>query len=313
MHRLIADIDGTNARFALAGPDRQPIQERTLATAAYPGPVEAARAYLDGVGNDVADAVFAVGCPLLGDSVQFTNGPWRFSIRQTKQTLHLGRLVVVNDFVAQAAAIPHLSDGEIVKLGGGDPGLGRAIGVIGPSAGLGVAGLIHVRGAWRPLSSEGGHMSFAPGDEIEAEMLRLLRKRFGHVSYERLLHDPGLGNLASALAEIDGQHLDPLTPEVVVDRARNGTCPYCAEAIRRFSGILGSAAGDVALLYDARGGVYIGGDLCLQLGNLFDVDVFRARFVAKGRLETYLKSIPTYLITRSDIGLLGAASLKLDE
>jgi glucokinase len=284
-----------------------PTDEKTLKTADFPGVVEAARAYLED--RRVRSAVFAVATPVDSDWVHLTNSPWAFSIEATRDALGLDDLAVINDFVAQALAVPQLGPEDLIKVGGGEPAPDRPIGVIGAGTGLGVAGLLPVVGGWQPVASEGGHVSFAPHDEVEAAMLGHLRQRFGHVSNERLMAGPGLVNLAHALAGLQGRELEPLTPAQVVQRARQATCPYCVEAVQRFPPLLGGAAGDLALMFCARGGVFIAGGVCPRLGELFDVERFRARFIAKGRFEDYLRPIPTYLVTRPDTGLLGAAAL----
>ncbi len=273
--------------------------------------VEAARAYLGG--REVETAVFAVATPVESDRIKLTNCPWAFSIEATRQDLGLKRLVLINDFVAQALAVPVLAESERRKLGGGEPVAARPIAVIGAGTGLGVAALLPTPGgAWQPLASEGGHASFPPHDEVDLEILRRLWGHFGHVSYERVLAGPGLVNLAVALAEIAGESLPPLEPKDVADRARRKECRHCVEALRRYAWLLGAAAGDLALTFLARGGVFVVGGVCAKLGDLFDAGQFRAGFVAKGRFETYLEPIPTWLVTRSDTGLIGTAALQLD-
>jgi glucokinase len=308
MDRLIADIGGTNARFALVGPDGRPHHEQQLLVADFPGPVEAARAYL--ADRKVRDAVLAVATPVHSDRVALTNSPWVFSIRASREALGLDRLVVINDFTAQALAVPRLAPDERAQIGGGEP-RGDAIAVIGPGTGLGVAGLIRVRDDWHPIPSEGGHVSLAPHDERDAAVLVQLQRRFGHVSDERVLSGPGLVNLATALAALDGVEFDVTDPQEIARRARAGECRFCRETFERFSSLLGAAAGDLALTFCAQAGVYIGGGLCKHLDDLFDVGRFRAAFVAKGRFEQYLGAIPIYLVTRRDPGLLGAASYPL--
>lgn len=307
-NRLLADIGGTNARFALTGRTGRPTAERTLRTADYPGPVEAARAYLGE--RAVEEAVFAMAMPVEGDWVHLTNSPWAFSIEESRKVLGLERLTVINDFAAQALAIPVLSGKERRQIGGGEAKADAAIGVIGPGTGLGVGGLLRVNDRWHPIESEGGHVSLAPRDEVDAAIWARLRQRFGHVSNERVLSGPGLVNLATALAEIAGQRLDIGDPREVSRRAGKGRCRFCSEALGRFSALLGAAAGDLALTLCARGGVYIGGGLVKRLGDLFDGERFRAGFVAKGRFEDYLAAVPTYLVTRRDQGLLGAAAMR---
>jgi glucokinase len=266
------------------------------------------RAYLGD--REVDEAVFAMALPVDADWVHLTNSPWAFSIEQTRKALGLERLTVINDFSAQALAIPALSPKERVQIGDGEPVEGAPIGVIGPGTGLGVGGLLRIGGTWQPIASEGGHVSLAPRDEVDAAVWAHLRARFGHVSNERVLSGPGLVNLATALAAIEGQELRIEAPRDVTRRARAGRCRFCSEALERFSGLLGAAAGDLALMLCAQGGVYIGGGLVKGLGSLFDAERFRASFVAKGRFEEYLRAVPTYLVTRRDPGLLGAAALR---
>jgi glucokinase len=307
--RLVADIGGTHARFALCGLDGQPQGEQKLEVADYQGVVDAARAYL--AGRRVAHAVFAVATPVDSDWVHLTNAPWAFSVRATRAALGLERLAVINDFTAQALAVPRLAPDDRVQLGGGEPQAGAAIAVIGPGTGLGVAGVLPVQGTWYPIPSEGGHVSLASHDERDAAVLACLQRRFGHVSNERVLSGPGLINLATALAALDGETLVLDDPHEVSRRAASGECRFCLEALQRFSSLLGAAAGDLALTFCALGGVYIGGGLAKRLGPLFDVERFRASFVAKGRFVDYLARIPTYLVTRRDPGLLGAAAYPL--
>jgi glucokinase len=255
--------------------------------------------------------VFAVATPVTSDRVALTNSPWVFSIEETRGALALDRLEVVNDFTAQAMAIPLLRVDERRQIGPGASAPGQAIGVIGAGTGLGVCGLLPVGDRWQPIPGEGGHVSFAAHDEVEALIVAHLRRRFGHISNERLLSGPGLINLATALAAIEGIELDIPDPLQVAERARSGECRFCAAALERFSALLGAAAGDLALTLGARGGVYVGGGLAKRLGDLFDEERFRAAFVAKGRLARFLEPIPTYLVTRRDPGLLGAAVLAL--
>jgi glucokinase len=275
----------------------------------YPGPVEAVRVYLGE--RTIGEAVFAVATPVVADRIALTNSHWDFSIEETRRTLGFDRLRVVNDFTAQALAIPVLRPDELQKIGGGEPVPGHPIGVIGPGTGLGVSGLLPAGDHWQPIPGEGGHVSLAPHDEVEQAVLSRLRARFGHVSNERVLSGPGLINLASALAALEGVELVLTEPMQVAERARSGACRFCAAALSRFSSILGAAAGDLALTLGARGGIYVGGGLCRSLGDLFERERFRAGFAAKGRLRYFVEPIPTYLVLHHDPGLLGAAALAL--
>jgi glucokinase len=280
-----------------------------MRVADYAGPIDAVRTYLGD--RKVSEAVFAVATPVVADRIALTNSPWDFSIEATRQALGLDRLRVINDFTAQALAIPVLRADELQQIGDGEPAPGQAIGVIGPGTGLGVAGLLPAGQHWQPIPGEGGHVSLAPHDEVEEAVLVRLRARFGHVSNERVLSGPGLVNLATALAALEGVDLTLAEPSEVAERARSGACRFCSAALIHFSGLLGAAAGDLALTLGARGGIYIGGGLCLSLGELFQRERFRASFAAKGRLRYFLEPIPTYLVVHHDPGLLGAAALAL--
>ncbi len=253
LQRLVTDIGGTNARFALVDDDGRLSDEQTLKTKDFPGIVEAASSYLDG--RSIESAVLVVAGPVESDHIALTNCPWAFSLAETKAAMGLDRLVAINDFVAQALAIPKLDQDDLLKLGGGESIADRAIAVIGPGTGLGVAGLLRIGETFRPIPTEGGHVAFAPRDEVEDRVLRVLRRRFGHVSNERLLSGPGLVNLAKALAELAAHGLPVTSPSEVIARADTEQCPICIEALQRFCSLLGAAAGDLALSYGARGGV----------------------------------------------------------
>lgn len=310
MTRLIADIGGTNARFALTDGRDMPSRERRLAVAAHPGLGDAAKTYLAGLPGPVGpihEAVIAVATPVDAETIRFTNSPWTFTRNQLQAELGVDRLAVINDFAAQATAIPHLGPADSVAIGSGVAHPGWPVAVIGPGTGLGAAALVPGPDGPIVVASEAGHVSFAPQDEAEIELLRHLQGRHGHVSNERLMSGPGILALAQAQAAITGAGLEARSPEEVTRAARDGRCPVSVAALRRFSAILGAAAGDLALTFGAKGGVFVSGGLCPQLGPLFDHAAFRRSFEAKGRLRRFLADVPVRLVTTERIGLLGAA------
>lgn len=311
--RLVGDIGGTHARFALCGADGAPHDERKLVVAEHAGLVEAAQAYLAGLPEHaprVQAAVLAVATPVLGDAVAFTNSPWRFSIAQAERALGLERLTVINDFVAQAAAVTALGPQDMAALrpGTAKPGAPRA--VLGPGTGLGVAFVLETPGQPpRILPSEGGHASFAPQDDLQAEILDRLRARHGgHVSVERLLSGPGLLHIAQALAERAALDLPLREPADVSRRAAAEACETSRQAISLFSALLGATAGNLALTLLTEGGVFLTGGLCRNLGPLLDREALAAAFTAKGRFAGYLSTIPVWQVMRPHAGLLGAAA-----
>jgi glucokinase len=182
------------------------------------------------------------------------------------------------------------------------------IGLIGPGTGLGVSGLVWSGHHWIPLETEGGHVTFSACDEREWAIYRVLQRRFDHVSPERLLSGPGLVNLYTALAELEGWSAEDLVPADITDRALTGSCRHCVEVLELFCGMLGTAAGNLALTLGARGGVYIGGGIVPRLGDFFDRSAFRARFEAKGRFSDYLATIPSWVITAANPALRGVAA-----
>jgi len=306
---LIADIGGTNARFALVGADRQPYAEHILACADFSGLAAAALFYLQKVGGPrPSRAAAAVATPVTGDWIEFTNSPWAFSTEAIRQELGLERLLILNDFTALALSLPLLEPDERHAVGGGEAVAEAPIALIGPGTGLGVSGLVWSGSHWIPLQTEGGHVTFSPVDEREWRIGRILHRLFGHVSPERLLSGPGLVNLYQALAELEGWPVETLTPADITDRALAGACRHCQEALELFCGALGTAAGNLAITLGARGGVYIGGGIVPRLEESFDQSAFRNRFEDKGRFSSYLAAIPTWVITAANPALRGVAA-----
>ncbi|MBK8181809.1 MAG: glucokinase [Candidatus Competibacteraceae bacterium] len=306
---MIADIGGTNARFALAKADGQISDECILSGADYPDLIQAATAYLRDIPSPRPRRVaVAVATPITGDWIQFTNSPWSFSTEAARQALGLEQLLIINDFTALALALPLLEADERRAIGGGAPVKQAPIALLGAGTGLGVSGLVWSGKHWIPLQAEGGHVTFSAHDEREWAVSQVLRQRFGHVSPERLLSGPGLLNLYTALAEIQGWRAENLTPADITDRATTGACPHCVEVLELFCGALGTAAGNLAITLGALGGVYIGGGIVPRLGHFFDRSPFRSRFETKGRFSNYLAAIPTWIITASNPAFRGVAA-----
>lgn len=308
---LIADIGATNARFALVAPDGAISHMRVLASDDYASLSDALEAYLaaDAPRQKPNHALLAVAAPVTGDTVTFTNHPWRFSVDDLRRRHGFERLRVVNDFAANAAAVPWLTDADRVQVGGGAPVEGGPIGLIGPGSGLGVSVLVASKGAFITVQGEGGHITMAAADAREAAVLDLMRARFDHVSAERVLSGPGLVNLYNALCEVSGEPAVPLTAAQITDPRTEVDEPRAAEARTMFCAMLGTIAGNLALTVGARGGVYIAGGIVPKLGAAFAQSPFRARFEAKGRFSGYLAAIPTYVITHPSPALVGAAKL----
>lgn len=308
---LVADIGGTHARFALVehGEILSPTQMRC---ADYDGPVSAAKAFLAAHFPDASPRLgaFAVASVIDGDFVDITNSTWRFSVEETRKALALDRFEVINDFTAVALSVRHLKPDHLLALGGGTAEPGQPIAVLGPGTGLGVSGLIPAPGGvWVPLSTEGGHSTMAATNDREAAVLAWLRRRFDHVSAERVLSGQGIVNLYQALSGISNRQAVYSTPDVITQRGLDGTCAICRETVEMFFAMMGTVSGNLALSLGSRGGVFIAGGILPRMAEAFRLSQFRHRFEAHGRFQPYLAAIPTRLVIHPMPAFLGMAAL----
>ena len=309
---LVADIGGTNVRFALVQAGTTITRhEHQFRCGDFAGLTEAVRHYLSMVGNPgVRVAAFDVASAVTGDLIHLTNSPWSFSISGTRKALGFDELHVINDFTALALAVPILGESDIRQVGGGAPVAETAIGVLGAGTGLGVSGLLWNGDRWLPLQGEGGHVAFSPVTQREDAILKILRRDFGsHVSAERILTGMGLSNIYRALSELDSGETVQLEPAQITGAALAGSDQRARETVDIFCAALGTAASNLAITLGARSGVFIGGGIVPKLGAYFDQSAFRERFEDKGRFSEYLSAIPTYVIVATTPALRGLASL----
>lgn len=304
---LVADIGGTRARFALLDAAGVPGEIRVLDVDDHAGPCEAIEVYLAQVGpRQLGAAAIAIAAPVGDSTIRLTNANWVFSRDELLTRLGIAHLRLLNDFTALALALPHLPAKELRQVGGGTALTFAPKAVLGPGTGLGVSGLLANRGRWLPLAGEGGHLTLAPADAREAEILALAWREMPHVSAERLVSGSGMPFLHRLVAVVDGfPETEMETPEIVAS-ALDGNA-HCLATINTFCAMLGTVAGNLALTLGAQGGVYIAGGIVPRLGNLFELSPFRARFEAKGRFSSYLASIPAFVILAPAPALIGAA------
>ena len=308
--RLIADIGGTFARFALEVAPHVFEQTESLRCEDFPDFHAAITAYLAGLKgvahSDIKQAAVAIANPVAGDQVRMTNYHWQFSIEQMRQRLNFDNLVVVNDFTALAMAVPTLTSQQRRQFGGGTAIPRSMVGLIGAGTGLGVSGLIPADDGWIALGTEGGHTSFSPHDEREVAILQYAWRTYKHVSFERLTSGSGIELIFRALTDRAGLPERALDAPEITRLALEGSDPLCRETIDVFCAILGTAAANLAVSQGAFGGIYIGGGIVPRLGLYFDQSPFRERFEDKGRFTDYMKGIPTFVITATNATLLGA-------
>ena len=313
---LIADIGGTNARFALtdpAAPVPALLQPRSLPNAQFASLQHAAEHYLADVDTRPRRAAIAVASPVGTDEIRLTNRAWSFSRRELEQALGLDELRLINDFGAVAHAVPALGpDTRVTLHGAPDAPLRGPVSVIGPGTGLGVALLTgSIEQGWGVVETEGGHVSFAPLGDEEHIIARWVTARFGRVSTERLLSGAGLSHIEAALrgadsAPPDGRKPDLRAPETIVAAALEGHDRDARRTLARFCAVLGSVAGDAALIHGART-VMIAGGIVPRFIPFLRSSAFRERFLAKGRFAAYLETVAIHVVTHPHPGLLGAA------
>jgi glucokinase len=317
---LVADIGGTNARFALADLDATtPLlagSTRAFPVVEFSSLGEAAQYYLDQIGVSTTKGVFAVAGRVDGDEARITNHPWVISRKRTAKMLGFEQLHLINDFAAQAMAIRLLQPQDVVQVGGASwrPAAldqPRNYAVIGPGTGLGVGGLIIRNGRCYPLETEGGHVSFPPGTPEEIRILEILSQQYGRVSNERLICGPGLVNIHRALSEIAGSDPGPLQPADITARAAAGDS-RAARTIDLFCAIFGAIAGDLVLIQGAWDGVFLTGGLVPKVLDSLQHSGFRQRFENKGRFSAILSRVPSLAVMHPQAGLLGAAAYAVD-
>ncbi len=309
---LVADIGGTNARFALAHiengvvtvGDAQKFRAEDFETIR-----DAAGAYLEAVAVRPKTACFAVAGPVTDEQVEFTNSPWVLNIEEIKAALSLKRFLVVNDFEALASGVLSLRGEDLlsVKPGPGDPS--APVLVIGPGTGLGQALIVPFGDRFRVVSTEGGHVSFAPRTDEEIAVMKFVAREHPRVSVERLLSGRGLVNLHRALCAINETPRISLHADEITKAAMDGTYPIAVRAVNMFCELLGRVAGDAVLATGARGGVVLGGGILPQIRELFLKSAFVERFLDKGRMQYYVDDVPVRMIVRDGAALVGAAAM----
>lgn len=307
-YSLVADIGGTNARFAMVEDyTSTAIEPRNLHCADYETIVDATLAYLDLVGlGKPYQAAISIASPVTGDALNMMNHSWSFSVSETCASLGLRRLKVLNDYTALALALPFLGDSQRLQIGEGEALAGHPIAVLGPGTGLGVSAVVPAGNHWVPLESEGGHASYGPLTAREQMIIDFMRERLEHVSAESLVSGRGLSMVYEVITRLDRGVGEKLSPVEVSQRAFDDECPLALETIAVFCNVLGTVAGNLALTLGARGGVYIGGGIVLRILDYFSRSGFRERFEKHGRLTPYLRSIPTYVINTDYPALTGA-------
>jgi glucokinase len=308
---LVGDVGGTNARFALVDTDGRVRNLHVYEASKYAALGDIVADFLErtmGRGKRPPRAVIAVAGPVLDGEITFTNLDWQVSEGELLAQFEFEAVRLMNDFAAQAVACPLLSGDSLRPLGPPKRGPDDCpMVVLGAGTGFGVAGLARAERGDIAIATEGGHAAFAPSDDCEIEVLERLHARHGgRVSIERLLSGRGLFELYEALAGMRQAEPTLADQTQIMAAAAQGDV-LASETLDRFCAILGGVAGDLALTFGARGGVFVSGGIAPRMADRLAASKFRERFEDKGRLTAYVREIPTSLVLHPHPALLGAA------
>jgi glucokinase len=309
-HMLLGDIGATNARLALLSNGvLGPVEWFTVAD--FARFTDAVDAFLERHCRHVSvrEALLAVAGPVAEDRCVLTNCPWTIDAPELCAGFGFAKVRIFNDFEATARSLPQLTAADLYPLGGGAAVSGEPMAVLGPGTGLGVACFVPSSPNSVVIASEGGHATMAASSSREDAVIDHLRRQFGHVSAERVVSGLGLENLYRAVVALDGVDVPPRNAADITKAALDGNCPIARTALELFCAMLGTIAGNAALMFGARGGVYIAGGIAPRLTDFMARSEFRARFEGKGRLRTYLVSIPTSVIVHPAATFLGLRSI----
>ena len=308
---VAADIGGTHARFAIAQIESGRVlrlgKALTFETAKYAGLADAWQAFARHVGRPLPPAAaLAFAFPVEEDLPQLTNIAWTIDTATLPQTLGIDRHVVLNDFVAVGYAAATLAPSHFLHVAGPDIRLPESgvISVVGPGTGLGVGMVIRRDSHYQVIASEGGNMDFSPHDELDDRLMAALRRRYGHVSAERVISGPGLRQIYAVIADVEAPYDDD---RALWHVALKGDDLQAAAALERFCLCLGAFAGNIALAHGASALVLAGG-LGLRLRDYLPASGFAESLAAKGEYRSMLERLPVKLITHPEAGLYGAAA-----
>ena len=314
---LAGDIGGTKTLLGVFDPTTarpRPLAVRSFVTPDYPDLPAIVAAFLamdEAQGLEIDRACFGVAGPVIGDTAELTNVPWRVDAARVARVHAIGRVRLLNDLQAMAYSIPVLHEDETHVLQRGEPLRGGNIALIAAGTGLGEALLHNVEGRFIPSASEAGHSDFSARTDREIALLRALTARHGRVEVERVISGRGISNIHRVLhrgpcaAGIDPD--DPESPRAISAAALEGRCADCVATLDLFVDAYGAEAGNLALRVVATGGVFIGGGIAPKILPALERGSFIAAFRAKSPLESLLAAMPVKVILNAQAGLLGAA------
>ncbi len=293
---LLADIGGTNARFAIANRDNGEIRSQsTLAVSEFSSITDAILHFYETEKTaPLLEAVLAIAGPTTKKTMRLSNSHWTFDCDSLRRDIQCKNLTVVNDFTALALGIPRLKADQYEKLFGQTPIANTPKLILGPGTGLGVSGLIPNGNQWTALSGEGGHASWYPTNSTEEIVYNALIQRYGHASFERIASGQGLRESYQILSGLAWRET-PFASEISL-RALEKRCEIATQSLSMFCSALGLLAGNTALALGALGGIYLAGGITPKIKPFLLESDFRRKTIERGRFDHYMQNIPVYLI-----------------
>lgn len=307
---LVADIGGTNVRFAMASIDDEngiKLEDiKVYSTENWLYLEDAVADYLVQVGRKPSRAAIAFAGPVNSDEVSMTNGTWQFNQSELAPYLKMEEVKVLNDYCANACSLPLLKNDQLLKIGGGEIEEGGNKIVLGPGTGIGVGALVSVGDKWKAIASEGGHIGFSPSGDLEKEICAIIAEEYTRVSIEEVVSGRGMSNIYYALGLINGTKNLRLDPAEINELATKKRDADSIQTLKIFSNMLGCYASDMAGTFNATGGVYLAGGVIPRIKEFFLDSDFREKFEENEKLP-FVKNIQTNLILEEYPALVGAA------
>ena len=310
---IVADVGGTNARFALAhvtGSQFQQVSftnETTYASGEHPSLGQILSIYREKHQIDTGLVCMAVAGPVADGKAKFTNLDWQVNAKRIEEKFGLERVSIINDFAAFAQATPYLPAKDKARLVDAAGISGSPIAAIGAGTGFGVASLINTAKGYQVSAAEGGHAILAAGDEFQWQVLQAAKQEYDYICVERLLSGTGLALLYRCVAKVMGQAVQEYSSADVSRLALNGQDKTCEQTLTLFCEWLGAVAGDIALIQGARGGVFIGGGVLPRFIDFVKASPFEKAFKDKGLMNDYMGDIPVDISLNTNAALLGSA------
>ena len=322
MKLLVADIGGTNARFAYQEENSSDLNNFAyLKCSDYKNIYNAIEYYQQKNNLDIENMSIAVASTTKNNDIKFTNNHWNFKQSDFLKYFNLNKLIFVNDFVAQCLSLASfykdisenrtlndklLNDYDLKTIKSGTPIKNAPLLVTGPGTGLGVCTLLNINNYPLAIEGEGGHSSFAPNSDLEIELLQHLRKKYDHVSNERIVSGSGIEEIYEFICFKNKSPSENLKAPIIGENAIRGE-HKAYETIKLFFSIFGTVISSVILINGAQSGVVIAGGITPKLQTILNKSNFELNLLNKGRRYDYVKTVPVWLTENNNNGLIGAS------